>query len=473
MYTPDANSKKQYIDESFRDSIATVNKEGKRNWIYPLKPSGKYYNARTWLSILYVVVFFSLPFIKYNDEPLFLFNVLERKFILFGVIFWPQDFFIFGIGMVTMVIFIALFTVAFGRIFCGWICPQTIFMEMIFRKIEYLIEGDAPQQKALSKQPWNKEKILKRGGKLVVFFLLSFIIANTFLAYIIGIDELFKIIREPIRSHLAGFISLIAFTGVFFFVYAWFREQACIVVCPYGRLQGVLIDRDTMVVAYDYVRGEKRAKYKKNETRTHGDCIDCWQCVKVCPTGIDIRNGTQLECVNCTACIDACDFMMEKVGFKKGLIRYASENNIANNMPQTFTPRMKAYSAVLTILVGVLVFLLVTRTDVDTTILRTQGQLYQEQENNQISNLYNFKIINKTRKEVPITLKLENIDGIIEIVGNKAVVAPPEGLTEGTLFVKLDKSQVKERKNKLLIGVYSGDKKIETIKTNFLGPFIN
>jgi cytochrome c oxidase accessory protein FixG len=473
MYTPEANRKKQYIDESFRDSIATVNKEGKRNWIYPLKPSGKYYNARTWLSILYVVVFFTLPFIKYNDEPLFLFNVLERKFILFGVIFWPQDFFIFGIGMVTMVIFIALFTVAFGRIFCGWICPQTIFMEMIFRKIEYLIEGDAPQQKALSKQPWNKEKILKRGGKLVLFFLLSFIISNTFLAYIIGIDELFKIIREPIRNHLAGFISLIAFTGVFFFVYAWFREQACIVVCPYGRLQGVLIDRDTMVVAYDYVRGEKRGKYKKNETRTHGDCIDCGQCVKVCPTGIDIRNGTQLECVNCTACIDACDFMMEKVGFKKGLIRYASENNIANNMPQTLTPRMKAYSAVLTILVGVLVFLLVTRTDVDTTILRTQGQLYQEQENNQISNLYNFKIINKTRKEIPITLKLENIDGIIEIVGNKVVVAPPEGLTEGTLFVKLDKSQVKERKNKLLIGVYSGDKKIETVKTNFLGPFIN
>ncbi|MFN4233529.1 MAG: cytochrome c oxidase accessory protein CcoG [Bacteroidia bacterium] len=473
MNTSDPHSKKKFIDESFRDSVATINQEGKRNWIYPLKPSGKYYNARTWLSIFYIIVFFTLPFIKFNGEPIFLFNIIERKFILFGFIFWPQDFFIFGIGMVTMVIFIALFTVAFGRIFCGWICPQTIFMEMIFRKIEYFIEGDAPQQKALSKQPWNKEKILKRGGKYVVFFLLSFLIANTFLSYIIGVDELFKIISEPISQHLTGFISLLLFTGVFFFVYAWFREQACIVVCPYGRLQGVLMDRDTMVVAYDYVRGEPRAKYKKNETRKYGDCIDCGQCVKVCPTGIDIRNGTQLECVNCTACIDACDFMMEKVGFEKGLIRYASENNIAANAKQRFTPRMKAYSAVLTLLVGVLVFLLVTRTDVDATILRAQGQLYQEYENNKISNLYNVKVINKTRKEMPISLKLENADGEIELVGHNSLVVPPEGLVEGTFFVKVDKSFVKERKNKLVIGVYSGDKKIETIKTNFLGPFIN
>lgn len=473
MNTSDPVSKKKFIDESFRDSIATINQEGKRNWIYPLKPSGKYYNARTWLSIFYIIVFFTLPFVKFNGEPIFLFNIIERKFILFGFIFWPQDFFIFGIGMVTMVIFIALFTVAFGRIFCGWVCPQTIFMEMIFRKIEYFIEGDAPQQKALSKQPWNKEKILKRGGKYIVFFLLSFLIANTFLSYIIGVDELFKIISEPVSQHLTGFISLLLFTGVFFFVYVWFREQACIVVCPYGRLQGVLMDRDTMVVAYDYVRGEPRAKYKKNETRTHGDCIDCGQCVKVCPTGIDIRNGTQLECVNCTACIDACDFMMEKVGFEKGLIRYASENNIAANAKQSFTPRMKAYSAVLTLLIGVLVFLLVTRTDVDATILRAQGQLYQEYDNNKISNLYNVKVINKTRKEMPISLKLENAEGEIELVGHNNLVVPPEGLVEGTFFVKVDKSFVKERKNKLLIGVYSGDKKIETIKTNFLGPFIN
>lgn len=473
MNTADPKIKKKYIDESFRDSVATINKEGKRNWIYPLKPSGKFYKARTWLSIFYVIVFFTLPYIKYNNEPLFLFNVFERKFILFGVIFWPQDFFIFGIGMITMVIFIALFTIAFGRIFCGWVCPQTIFMEMIFRKIEYFFEGDAPQQKALSKQPWNKEKIIKRGGKLLVFFILSFIISNTFLAYIIGIDNLFKIISEPITEHLVGFITLLLFTGVFFFVYAWFREQACIVVCPYGRLQGVLIDRDTMVVAYDYVRGEKRGKFKKNEIRTNGDCIDCRQCVKVCPTGIDIRNGTQLECINCTACIDACDFMMEKVGFEKGLIRFASENNIASKTPQRFTPRMMAYSAVLTVLVGVLVFLLVTRKDVDATILRAQGQLYQEHDNNQISNLYNIKVINKTRKEVPIILKLENTNGSIELVGNNDLIVPPEGLTEGTFFVKVDKSFVKERKNKLVIGVYSGDKNIETIKTNFLGPFIN
>src|SRR5690606_5213797 len=307
-------------DQSFRDKVATVDKSGKRVWIYPHKPSGKLFNARTILSVIYLIVFFALPFIKYNGQPIFLLNIIERKFILFGQIFWPQDFFIFGLGMVVFIVFIALFTLVFGRVFCGWACPQTIFMEMVFRKFEYWIEGDAPRQKMLNKAPWNTEKIVKKFSKWIIFWLISFLIANTFLAYIIGIDELKKIITEPVSEHMGGFTAIVIFTSVFFFVYAWFREQVCTAVCPYGRMQGVLLDRDSIVVAYDYVRGEPRAKFKKNKERTQGDCIDCFQCVKVCPTGIDIRNGTQLECVNCTACIDACNHMMEAVGLPTGLI---------------------------------------------------------------------------------------------------------------------------------------------------------
>ena len=226
--------------ESFRDSVATIDKEGKRVWIYPTKPSGKFYNWRAKLSWVYLIVFFALPFIKFNGVPLFMLNIVEKKFILFGMIFWPQDFFIFGLGMLIFIVFIALFTVVFGRVFCGWACPQTIFMEMLFRRIEYWIEGDANYQKALDHAPWNTDKVIKRISKYGLFFILSFVIANTLLAYIIGADEVMKIAFEPISKHKGGFTSLIIFTGVFFFIYSWFREQVCLIVCPYGRMQGVL-----------------------------------------------------------------------------------------------------------------------------------------------------------------------------------------------------------------------------------------
>ena len=340
-------------DESFRDSIGTITKEGKRNWIYAQKPHGKLYNPRSFASVPSLIVFFSIPFITYNDVPLFLFNVLERRFILFGVGFWPQDFFIFGIGMLTFMLFVVLSTVVYGRVFCGWACPQTIFLEMVFRRIEYWIEGDASHQKVLDNSKWTTEKILKRGSKNIIFFILSFIIANTFLAYLIGKNDLFKIINEPISMHVGGFIALLIFTTVFFAVYSWFREQVCLIVCPYGRLQAVMTDKNLILVAYDYLRGEPRSKFKKEQTNKVGDCIDCFQCVKVCPMGIDIRNGSQLECTACTACIDACDHMMDKVGKPKGLIKYASETGIAQGEKLKLTPRIIAYTIVLFVLIGV------------------------------------------------------------------------------------------------------------------------
>lgn len=458
--------------DSFRDSIATIDNDGKRAWIFPTKPSGRYYNLRTYLSWLYLIIFFGLPFIKLNGEPFLMINILERKFILFGMIFWPQDFFIFGLGMLIFIVFIALFTVIFGRVFCGWACPQTIFMEMLFRKIEYWIEGDANYQKALKKAPWSREKFLKKGSKYTLFFILSFIIANTFLSYIIGADNVLKIASEPISKHVGGFIAIIIFTTVFFFVYSWFREQVCLIVCPYGRMQGVLLDKESIVVAYDYVRGEPRHKFTKKNDATLGDCIDCGLCVKVCPTGIDIRNGTQLECVNCTACIDACDHMMESVHKPIGLIRYASEKGIAEKTRLRFTTRMKAYSAVLLVLIGIEVFLLSTRSDYDATILRAKGMLYQEQPNNQISNLYTIKLVNKTRNDMPVVVKVENMDAQIQVVG-KPLEIKKESVIQGEFFVFLNRSDIKKRKTVLEIGVYSNNKRIKTLKTNFLGPVSN
>lgn len=464
-------------NEQFRDSIATVNKEGKRSWVFPKKPSGRFYKYRTYVSYFLLVFLFSAPFIKINGNQFLLFNVLERKFNIFGFPFWPQDFYLFVISMITGVVFVILFTVVFGRIFCGWICPQTIFMEMVFRKIEYWIEGDRGKQMRLDRQAWNAEKIRKRLLKWVIFFVISFLIANIFLAYLIGGDTLIGYITGNPLENIRTLISLLIFTGVFYFIFAWFREQVCIIACPYGRLQGVLLDNKTINVAYDYKRGEGengRSSFRKGEDRQaagKGDCIDCNQCVVVCPTGIDIRNGTQLECVNCTACIDECDHIMESIHLPKGLIRYASEDNIAKKEPFKFTPRMKGYTAVLVILVGVLVGLLFLRNDVEATILRLPGQLYQHKENNIISNVYTYKIINKTTKEInDISFKILSHQGKIKLVSNSKFIVPKQGLAEGTLFIELNNAQLEKDNIDLKIGVYSGEKLIETTTTNFLGP---
>ncbi len=466
--------KEKYMDQTFRDSIGTVDDDGKRKWVYPKKPKGKYHNARAWVSVLLLILLFSGPFLRLNGKPLLLLNILERKFILFGQVFWPQDFYIFVLIMLAGVLFIVLFTVVFGRLFCGWVCPQTIFMEMVFRKIEYWIEGDFRQQKKLNEGPWNSEKIRKKGIKHSIFFAISFLISNTFLAYIIGSEELLKIITDSPLNQIGSLISILIFTAVFYWVFSWFREQVCIVACPYGRLQGVMLDRNSIVVAYDYIRGELRGKFRKGEDRktaSKGDCIDCNQCVHVCPTGIDIRNGTQLECVNCTACIDACDHMMESVGLPKGLIRYDSEAGIVKQSHKIFSTRTIGYSIVLLLIVGVISFFFAIRTDVDATILKTYGQQYQKRENGVVSNLYNYKIINKTYENIEAEIRPIEGEGVVEMIGQKEIVIPSESLAEGTFFLLLKMDQLEDRDSKIKLGVFSKEGELlDQVKTSFLAP---
>jgi cytochrome c oxidase accessory protein FixG len=457
---------------SFRDSISTIDKEGNRVWIYPKKPKGKYTNYRTLVSVGFLLLLFAIPFIKVHGEPFILLNIVERKFILFGFIFWPQDFGLLLIGMIAFTVFIVLFTVVFGRVFCGWVCPQTIFMEMVFRKIEYWIEGDWKFQMELDKQGPSAKKIVKKSLKHIIFFLISLLISNSFLTYMIGVDQWVKMITDPISEHIVGLSSILVFTGVYYFIYAKFREQVCTTVCPYGRLQGVLLDKKSIVVAYDYVRGEKRGLIRKNEDRTiagKGDCIDCRQCVNVCPTGIDIRNGTQLECINCTACIDACNFMMNKVGLAEGLIRFDSEEGIAQNKKFKINGRIIGYSIVLLLLLSSFVVLLLTRADVQTSLLRTPGILFQKEADNKISNLYNIKVINKTENEIPLTFKILSDKGEIRMVG-KDLTLQKEGVAEGAMFIVLDKKDIIKTKTRVEIGVYSNDRLIEKVKTVFIGP---
>lgn len=462
--------------EAFRDSIGTLDETGKRKFIFPKKPKGKWYRYRKYVSYLLLMVLLANPFIIVNGNQFMLFNVIERRFNIFGFPFWPQDFYLMVLVMIIGVVFVILFTVAFGRIFCGWVCPQTIFLEMVFRRIEYWIDGDRGSQLRLAKQGWNSEKIWKRSLKWLVFFAISFLIANVFLAYLVGSDTLWVMMEEGPWKQSGNFIALVIFTCVFYFVFVWFREQVCIIACPYGRLQGVLLDNRSINVAYDFVRGENRTgrgKFSKHEDRAisgKGDCIDCKQCVHVCPMGIDIRNGTQLECTNCTACIDECDTIMQSVGFPKGLIRYATEEEIAQKAPFRFTARMKGYTAVLAILLGIFTGLLFARSEVEATVLRLPGQLFEHKGNN-ISNVFTYKILNKTAAGFEnVHFGLISHQGKINRVGGKNFELPAQGVSQGTLFIEIDAALLNSDKTKLRIGVFKGATLIEATTTNFLAP---
>ena len=458
--------------ESFRDALASVREDGKRNWVYPKKVKGFFYNYRTYLSWLLLAILFAGPFIKIEGRPYMLFNIFERKFIIFGAAFWPQDTHLLIFLLLIFFVFVILFTVVFGRVWCGWACPQTLFMEMVFRKIEYLIEGDANQQRALNDGPWTGEKIWKKGLKLSIFGFISLLIGHLVMAYLIGIDQVIQIVTQPPTAHLAGFIGLVAFSGIFMFVFSWFREQACIVVCPYGRLQGVLLDDNSINVMYDYVRGEPRIPIRKQATEVppKGDCVDCGLCVQVCPTGIDIRNGTQMECVNCTACIDACDEVMVKVDRPKGLIRYASENSIKQGFQKLFTGRVKGYTFVLMLLVAAFVSLIATREDLEGTITRFPGMTYQARPDGKVSNLYNITLINKTFEPQSVTI-VSMADGMkVEIVGDTNWVLEPQTKFEGRFFLVKEQSDVKVPQEKVHLVLSAEGVEFDDIETNFMAP---
>ncbi len=485
-------------NETFRDQIATVDQEGKRIWIYPKKPRGWFYQARTWVSFAFLAIFLAMPFIKVNGEQFLLFNILERKFVLFGLLFTPQDFHLFVLATLTFIVFVILFTVVYGRLFCGWICPQTIFMEMFFRKIEYWIEGDANDQRRLDQAPWTTDKIRKKTLKHVIFFSIAIVVANYFLAYIIGMDAVIQIIREPLSAHLGGFTAMIVFSGIFYFVFSRLREQVCTTICPYGRLQGVLLVKESIIVAYDYMRGEPRGKLRKQKTeaqanlsnpvsqiqsavgqagkhtpeqpRRQGDCIDCNLCIAVCPTGIDIRNGTQLECVNCTACMDACDFVMDKIEKPRQLIRYDSMSGIETGNRKIFTPRVLGYTAVLIALLVLDILLIANRGVVETIILRSPGQLYQQKDETHLTNLYTYTIINKSPNTLPVQLRLVSPKGKIELVGQAPGSIEKGAKKQGAFFVELETDLLEGRKTPIKIEIISDNKIIDNIETNFLGP---
>lgn len=459
--------------EAFRDQVSTVDAQGKRVWLFPKKPSGKWFNRRKWVSYSLLAFLFAAPHLTLGGEQLVMLNVIERKFSFFGLVFYPQDMHIFAIAMVTLVLAVTFFTVVLGRLFCGWVCPQTIFMEMVFRRIEYWIEGDANAQRKLRAAPMSPSKFRKRALKHTLFWLISFAIANTFLAYLISSQGWRELVTSPPAEHLAGLTSMVVFTTVFYLVFSRFREQVCTVVCPYGRLQSVLLDRHSLVVAYDHVRGETRGRIQRGEDRStsgKGDCIDCGLCVAVCPTGIDIRNGTQLECTNCTACIDACDQVMDKIGLEPNLVGYASAASIESKTAFSFTTKAKAYLAVFTGLMVVLGFVVVGRNDVEATILRSRGTLFERMDADTYSNVYDWSLLNKTSQPQAVTLKIEEGPGTLVLVGDGLELAPRQE-RHGQFLIEIDDAQLDAQRTELTIGVYIDDRLVDRQRTTFIGPF--
>jgi cytochrome c oxidase accessory protein FixG len=460
----------------FRDHIATADKDGRRRWLHPKAPSGVWHRRRAWFASFLIVLMFAGPWIRIQGNPLLLFNLVERRFSILGQIFWPQDSVVFAVAMLVFISGIVVFTVAFGRLWCGWACPQTVMMEMVFRKVEYLIDGDSAAQRALAAAPWTTAKITRRLFKHAVFFGLSFIVGNTLLAYIIGSEQLLAIQFDDPRKHWAGLTAMTLFSLVFYAIFARFREQACTFICPYGRFQSALLDENSMVVAYDRRRGEKRAPLHRDQghgarrSSGLGDCVDCRQCVAVCPTGIDIRDGTQMECVNCTACIDACDAIMHKVGSPTGLIRFASQNNLERGEPQRFTRRMGMYSAVLAALIGVFLWLVLFRAPVETTFLRVSGSLYQGLPDGRIRNLFSVKMINKSHEPLPVEVRLENLPGSVRLMGATNPVVGVGQYLQTSALVDLDPAQLTGTTTELELGIYSNGRLLERVTTQFSGP---
>lgn len=506
MSTIFADEKNVKDQEAYRDRAATISDTGSRHWIYPKKPSGSWHKKRAIVATVLLIILFGLPFIKVNGSPLVLLNILERKFIIFGVAFWPADFHLIVLMMLSVILSIVVFTSVFGRIWCGWACPQTVFMEMVFRKIEYWIEGDYNAQIKLNRQAWNGEKIAKKVGKQTAFITISILIAHTFLSYIVGLDQVLEIVSSPPSHNIWGFVSMVVFTGLFYGVFARFREQACHMVCPYGRFQSVLVDERTLSVTYDWKRGEPRGHEKKNRkpkqvpkngsassfsfsssfdirdlaqgqslpeeqlTQSFGDCVDCHQCVKVCPAGIDIRNGIQLECVQCTACIDACDEVMEKVDKPKGLIRYTSAEGVSTGSDFQFTPRVWAYSAILIVMLSAFGTLMMLRPPTEAIILRAPGILFQELPNGNYSNIYDVKVLNKTFDDLNFDVQVTSPENaILRPIGSFPIVEG-QSAVEARFILEIPATQVLRSQTNVTFQVLNNGEVVEAVNSSFIGP---
>ncbi len=446
--------------------LSTLNRDGTRRWIRPKVPHGRYYRRRLITAWSLIITFMLIPIIKLGGKPLMLLDVPKREFTFFGATFLPTDTFLLMLLLFSIFIGIFLITAVLGRVWCGWTCPQTVYMEFLYRPLEHLIEGGRNRQLELDARGPDGRRILK----YAVFLTVSAFLANTFLAYFVSWDRLLTWMSHSPAAHPAAFLLMAGTTALMFFDFAYFREQTCIVACPYGRFQSVLLDRQSLIVGYDARRGEPKAPWRKKEERSAGDCIDCELCVSACPTGIDIRDGLQMECIACTQCVDACDAVMDRIGLDRGLVRYTSQAELAGGRRSFLRPRLVVYSAILAVMFGALGFSLAGKKTADVTLMRGLGAPFATLPDGRISNQIRIKIANRSGEERSYLIELAGGGGL-ELIApeNPLTVAPGE--TEMTAaFITAPPSAFTDGEAPVALTIGDGIDFTKTLDYRILGP---
>lgn len=453
-----------------KERVTTIGEGGRRFWLYPASFRGIWLKRRRIVAWGLILFFFILPWTEVNGHQTVLLDIPQRKFAFFGLVFWPQDMLIFWFFLVGTVILIFLITALWGRLWCGWACPQTVFLEHVFRRIEIWIEGDAPKRRALDNGPLTWTKFRKKATKYFLFLVVSSHFANTVLCYFVGTDEVLRMTFGPPAENWGWFVFMAFFNFMFFADFAWFREQFCLIACPYGRFQSALLDGDSMIVGYDYNRGEPRGVLRKNQARTEGDCIDCHRCVAVCPTGIDIRMGLQMECVNCTACMDACDEIMEKINKPKGLIRYTSEAALESRPRRFMRFRTLAYTMIFVALWSTGGYMLVNRSETVVRVVRPPGASFTlDGQQAVISNLFTAKVSNKTERDMVLVPRVP--DGYEVTAALNPWNVPAQTTGQNQVFIRKDKADFDaDGSEQLTLSFYEGDRLVSTNQITLMGP---
>ncbi len=460
-----------HIPEAEERVLSTLNRDGTRRWIRPKPAKGPFQRRRLITAWSLIALFTVIPYLRRNGKPLMLFDVPAREFTLFGTTFLPTDTLFLMLLLVGIFVTIFLLTAIFGRVWCGWACPQTVYMEFVYRPIERLFEGSRAQQMKLDREGGN----FRRALKYVAFFFVSVFLAHTFLAYFVGVERLFVWVRQSPFEHPTAFLVMAGTAGLMMLDFAYFREQVCLVMCPYGRLQSVLLDDRSMIVGYDTKRGESRGTMgvrRKTEPAAGawGDCVDCSACVTTCPTGIDIRNGLQMECIGCTQCIDACDNVMTRLGKPRGLIRYSSQAGLAGKAGRVLRPRVIIYPLILVLVFGLLGISLAKKTTADVTLLRGLGSPFNLLPDGEITNQIRVKIVNRSGEPRSYTFAVEGFEGMELIAPENPVDVAPSDTETTAFFAKLPPTAFVKGRLPITVHVTDGVDYDERFEYTLLGP---
>lgn len=449
--------------------LPTLNEDGTRRWIRPKPAHGKYFARRRITAWVLMVVFFIIPYLRMNGKPIVLLDLPKRQFTLFGTTFLPTDTLLLMLLVASILITIFLLTALLGRVWCGWACPQTVYMEFLFRPIERWLEGGPSGSRILDSRGIRGQLSPRRLAKYAVYLVLALFLAHTFLAYFVGVEQLAVWVRRSPVQHPTSFAIMALVTGGIMFDFTFFREQTCLVACPYGRVQSALLDRQSLIVAYDVKRGEPRMKGKTRPAGA-GDCIDCGACTATCPTGIDIRDGLQMECIHCTQCADACDDIMARIGKPAGLIRYSSSAALAGERVKRLRPRVVLYPLALILTFGGFLYTLNTRSPADVTLLRGLGEPYVIEPDGRVANQVRVKIANRSLSDERYTIELSGVEG-------GRVIAPDNplrvaaGRTETmSLFVMLPRKVFHDGEHRVAFTISTPSGFKETFPFRLVGP---